>query len=235
MVLQNRVLGWGQGEDGGVASLDRLIAAYGTAGFGIELSAHAATTEAIAALRERRFRRIAAAHVLARDARDPPARYLAWAQGTGLAIERAAAHQVAELAALLGETFQLPAAARELLVHGTAGAAWRRWVVLDGRQVVGSSLSHVHEGIAWFGWTAVRPSHRGRWVPTGILARQLEEAAQAGCRYVTTETAPSTLERPDAAYLNLKRFGFLDCYLRWSYLRAPTRSDSSAASGASRR
>ncbi|MBL8341937.1 MAG: hypothetical protein JNL30_10750 [Rubrivivax sp.] len=226
MVLLNRVLGWGQAGVAGPPALDRLLAAYDGAGFGIELPDPAATDEVLALLRARGFRRIGAVNVLARDARDPPARYREWAEGTGLRIERAQPHQLDDLAALLAETFDLPPSVRELLVRGTASAAWRRWVVLDDEHLVGGSLSHVHHDIAWFGWTAVRASHRGRWVPTGILARQLEEAAQAGCRYVTTETALSTRERPDAAYLNLKRFGFRDAYVRWSYVKAPARGRS---------
>ncbi|MBL8324561.1 MAG: hypothetical protein JNJ89_06340 [Rubrivivax sp.] len=232
MVLLNRVLGWGQADVANPQALERLLAAYGGAGFGIELPAPAATADALALLRAQGFRRIGAVNVLARDARDPPARYREWAEGTGLRIERAQPHQVDDLAGLLAETFELPPSVRELLVRGTAGAAWRRWVVLDGELLVGGSLSHVHHDIAWFGWTAVRASHRGRWVPTGILARQLEEAAEAGCRYVTTETALSTRQRPDAAYLNIKRFGFRDGYVRWSFVKAPARGRNPALAAA---
>jgi len=111
----------------------------------------------------------------------------------------------------------------ELLAAGARGPGWRRWLAFDGEQAIGSSLSYVEGDVAWFGWTCVAPSHRGRWLHSAFLARQLEETAAAGCRWITTETALSTPQKPDPVHHNLSRFGFVDAYLRPVYVRAPLR------------
>jgi GNAT superfamily N-acetyltransferase len=209
-------------------SLARIAAIYAAAalGFGIELTPAAATPAGLAALKSRQMRKLSTSQVLIRNGEAPPPRYDAWVRATGLRVESVGLELAAELAGLCCENFNMRQEVGALIERGACGAGWRRWLAFDGDRAVGGSLSYVEDGVGWLGWTSVLPSHRGRWVHAGIVARQLEEAASAGCRWVTTETARSTPERPDAAYFNLRKFGFQDAYLRPTYVKAPPRAGS---------
>ena len=222
-LVVNRVIGWGVDEPPSEASLDRVVQAYGNAGFGIELAGRAATPQVVEWLRARRLRRVSTAQVMVRPAADPPSMYAAWEAKTGLRVQAVGAEGLHTLARLSCENFNVPAAIGELLAAGTRGPGWRRWLAFDGEQPIGASLSYVQNDVGWFGWTCVAPSHRGKWLHSAFLARQLEEAATAGCRWITTESGLSTPKKPDPVHHNLLRFGFVDAYLRPIYVRAPVR------------
>jgi GNAT superfamily N-acetyltransferase len=224
--IVNRILGFGVGScPADAATLDALIEPLRVSGTGfvLELAVPEPDAELTALLRARQLRRIALAQVLLRDGSPPPPRYQSWARSTGLRVEAAEPGRSSEVAAACVRNFGVPAAVGELLAAGTRGARWQRWLAFDGGAVVGASLSFVADGVGWLGWTSVDPSHRGRWVHAGIVARQLEDCAAAGCRWVTTETARSTDARPDPAHYNLLRFGFADAYTRASLAWAPPR------------
>jgi len=222
-LVVNRVIGWGIDEPPTEASLDRLVHAYGRAGFGIEVAGRAASPEVIGWLRARRLRRVSTAQVMVRPGAEPPAMYAAWEERTGLRIRAVGVDGLPALARLSCENFNVPAPVGELLAAGARGPAWRRWLAFDGEQAIGSSLSYVEGDVAWFGWTCVAPSHRGRWLHSAFLARQLEDAAEAGCRWITTESALGTPQKPDPVHHNLSRLGFVDAYRRPVYVRAPVR------------
>ncbi|MBI5720125.1 MAG: hypothetical protein HZC37_20825 [Burkholderiales bacterium] len=223
VLVVNRVIACGALQPPDEALIDRLAALYGDAGFGIELGAPLCTGEVLGWLKARRFRRLTNSQMMVCEtsAVKTAGRYDTWARSSGLRVERVGAEQASLVARLCCENFKVPAALGALVQAGTAGAGWRRWLAFDGDRAVGASLSHARDGVGWFGWTSVSPSHRGRWIHAGFVARQFEDAVAAGCRWVTTDTAESTRERPDPVYLNLKRFGFVDAYLRPIFVRAP--------------
>jgi hypothetical protein len=237
-LVVNRVLGWGLGlnpdgaqEPATEAQLDAIIHTYGQGkeAFGLELSPAALPAELPTWLRARRLRKAFPAQVLFRNGAAPPARYAAWAKATGLRVEAVGPEQAHALARLCCDNFSMPDTLLPLLSLGVSAPGWRRWLALDGDVAVGGSMSFVattpggDETIGWLGWTSVAPSHRGRWVHAGIVAKQLEDCFAAGCDWVTTETGVSTKEKPDAAYHNLRNFGFQDAYLRPVYVYQPPR------------
>jgi len=225
VVVVNRVIGLGVHGAVDERLLEGLLADYGASGFGIELAEPRCSAPVLAWLKARRFRRITQSQVVACEVTPSGGRgrYDTWARSTGLRVERAGPGQGATLARLCSENFKVPPLLAELVRAGTEAPGWRRWLAFDGDEPVGASLSCVHDGCGWFGWTSVNPSHRGRWIHAGFVARQFEDAADAGCRWITTDTAHSTRERPDPVYLNLKRFGFFDVYARPLFVRAPLR------------
>jgi GNAT superfamily N-acetyltransferase len=222
----NRVLGLGVFEPATAGHIETVMAAYaeGGAPFGVELSPAAEPVEVPAMLKAQRLRKALATQVLVRDGSAPPPRYASWTRATGLRVESVAPEQAPVVARICCENFSMPGAAAPLLQIGSCAPGWRRWLAFDGAAAVGASLSFVEDGVAWLGWTSVLPSHRGRWVHAGIVARQLEDAHAAGCDWVTTETALSSREKPDAAYLNLRNFGFQDAYERPFHIYQPRRA-----------
>ncbi len=224
-LLYNRVLGLGVAEPACAEIIASLVAAYagGTVPFGVEFCAAAQPAELPALLSAQRLRKAFPAQILYRDGAAPPPRYESWTRATGLRVESVGPEHAGTLARVCCENFNMPQAVWELLRIGSCAAGWRRWLALDGDEAVGASLSFVQDGVAWLGWTSVLPSHRGRWVHAGIVARELEDAHASGCAWVTTETAISTKEKPDAAYHNLRNFGFKDAYPRTVYVYQPRR------------
>lgn len=225
-LIVNRVLGLGLNGAARNEDLAALMAAYddGRVPFGVELSPFAEPAELPAMLKAHRLRKSVSAQILVRPGTPPPPHYANWAQATGLRVQLVGPEQAATVARICCENFLVPEPVGELLCIGICSAGWRRWLALDGDTPVGASLSHVQSGVAWLGWTSVLPSHRGRWVHAGIVARQLEDANESACDWVTTETAASTPEKPDAAYRNLRNFGFQDAYRRPIHIYQPRRA-----------
>lgn len=224
-LLVNRVIGCGV--EGGLdeAQLDRLLALYGDAGFGIELGAALCTPEVLGWLKGRRFRRLVNSQMMVCETSraKTAGRYDTWSRSAGLRVEQVGAEHASIVAGLCRENFKVAASLGEFVRAGMVGPGWRRWLAFDGDTAIGASLSHVRDGVGWFGWTSVSASHRGRWIHAGFVARQFEDAVDSGCRWITTDTAQGTRERPDPVHLNLKRFGFVDAYLRPLFVRGPVR------------
>lgn len=225
-VVLNRVLCWGVAQEPTEASLDVAMHPFMLAaqGFGIEIAEPVLGPASQSWLRARRLRRTSVSQVLTLSL-NPGQTWV----GNGLAdqdklrIEQVGDEGAVALARLCCENFGVSAQVGQLLARGTRGSQWRRWLALDGVQPVGASLSFMDDGVAWFGWTSVSPTHRGRRLYDRFIARQLDDAVQSGCHCVTTDTARSTPERPDAAYKNLRRIGFEDAYLRPTYVWAAPR------------
>lgn len=224
-LLVNRVLGLGIDGPASAADIEHIVNWYAGEGlpFGVELSPAAQPVELPEWLRSKRLRKSFPTQVLLRGGEPPPPHYEPWARMTGLRVEAVGPEHAATVARLSCQNFQMPAEIGHLLTVGSQAPGWRRWLALDGAEPVGASLSYVEGGICWLGWTSVLASHRGRWVHAGIVAKQLQDAHDARCQWVTTETAVSSAQKPDAAHFNLCKFGFVDAYLRPVYVFAPPR------------
>lgn len=224
-VLFDRILGLGCQEAATREQFQRAIDPYVAAGtaFAVEVSPLAEPADLLIWMKDRGLRKISASQVLFQRASSPKVSYASWAQATGLRVEEVGEEAREIHAAIACENFRMPPNVGLALAAGCSGPGWRRWLAFDNDVPVGGSLSFVVGDVAWLGWTSVLPSHRGRWVHSGIVARQLEDCFKAGCAWVTTETAQSSAQRPDAAYVNLRKFGFQDAYLRSSYVWVPPR------------
>lgn len=219
----NRVIGLGVVEPATTGQLDEMAAYYGEIDtpFGIELCPASQPGELLDWLRGRRWRRAFFSAMLYRSAELPRMSHESWAKSTGLRIERVGPKHGDVLGRISAENFGMPDAVGRLIAALTENPAWRTWLALDGDEAVGASLSYVGDDACWLGWTSVLPSHRGRWVHAGIVAREIEDAHESGCRWITTETAASTQSKPDPAYHNLTRFGFRDAYMRPTHMGRP--------------
>lgn len=222
-LVLNRAIGLGVLEPASEETLDQIRSAYASAGvpFAIELSPASKPELLPDWLRARRMRRVLSSRILYRDGAPPRPIYRSWAKSTGLRVEKTGKAHAAALATLTCQNFRMPDPVGALIAGTASRPGWRQWLAFDGDEPVGGSLSHVEDGICWLGWTSVLPSHRGRWVHAGIVAKQIEDACEAGCRWLTTETASGTKENPDPAYFNLKNFSFQDAYMRPSYVGRP--------------
>ena len=222
--LMNRVIGLGLREP----ITGQMIAAlnehyHGLPGtWCVELSPPAMTPEGVALLRTIPLRRGLATAMLAIDC----GRELHWP--TSLSVVRYEGRPNREAAAIQAEVFGVSPALRSVLEVAPRQPGLRQWLAYDGSNPVGACLSSVHGQSSWFGWSATLPQHRGRGVQRALLARCVEDAAAAGCRWMTAETAIGTAARPDPSFVNLRRAGFVELYRRHNHLFLPRRSHAPA-------
>ena len=113
--------------------------------------------------------------------------------------------------------FRMPAAAQAMLNATWYDKRWTVWVARNGVNVIGAALSFVAQGVAWFGWDATLPDHRGQGVHHALIAARLNQAREQGCRIATAETATHVHDRPDPSGRNYEKLGFVLAYSRHTY------------------
>lgn len=105
-------------------------------------------------------------------------------------------------------------------------ASWQHWMAFDEQIPVAVAMTHVAEDVAWIGWVATLPSHRGRGAQSALTGAQLRGAAALGCRLVTLEASPGTKRGPSQSLRNYLRLGFTVAHERTVYVyRGQARRD----------
>lgn len=213
-VNMNRVIGLGIAEPATEPMLDEIDALYTGCGvsFGIEVGPFTRPPELSAWLVKRRVRRAFPTAVHYRAAARVPTPEEAPAV---VRARPADAHVVADICCAV---FRMPQAAHALIAGTATAPGWRQWLVYADDRPVAAALSFVQDGRAWLGWDATLAEFRGRGAHAALIARRVNDAVDAGCRWVTTETATGTPERRDASYRNYERLGFRVAYERSTYV-----------------
>lgn len=218
-VLFNRVLGLGLREPANEALLEEIECVYSRLGvaWAIEWSGGAAPQTFSALLRKRGMRRGLGTAVLIRRCVELPD------VESALRIERVGAEFGKAFAAIVAPIFRVDPTVKPLLELAATRPGYRQWLAFDGNEPVGGCLSHVQQDVAWLGWSATMPSHRGRGAHAALVSACMHDALEHGCSWVTAETALGTQSRPDPAYLNFLKLGFLHAYTRDTYFQLSRR------------
>lgn len=210
----NRVIGLGLHEPCDEPTLDAVAALYEDSriSYAIEISPAAQPPELGQWLRARRLRRLM-----------PTAMYLCQVEDApgpvdGLIVSPARDQREVHAATMLCcGVFRMPAAAQAMLNATWYDKRWTVWVARNGVNVIGAALSFVAQGLAWFGWDATLPDHRGQGVHHALIAARLNQAREQGCRIATAETATHVHDRPDPSGRNYEKLGFVLAYSRHTY------------------
>ncbi len=105
------------------------------------------------------------------------------------------------------------------VVRSTVGHEhWHFYLALDDRRPIAGAAMFIRGEGAWFGLSATIPSDRNRGAQTALLARRLSDAAAVGCTWVSADTQPDTLARPNPSIRNMRRAGLDVLYSRPKYL-----------------
>jgi len=105
--------------------------------------------------------------------------------------------------------FELPAAIEPRLAR-IRHAGWRCWIALDGDEPAGAGALFAADGVAYLGFAATLPAHRGKGAQSALLAVRIRTAAELGCDIVITETGERRGDRPSNSYRNILRAGFTE-------------------------
>lgn len=98
---------------------------------------------------------------------------------------------------------------------------WQVFAAWDGDTLAGGAALYVRGTFAWLGMGAARDAHRGKGAQTALLAARIAAAAEAGARWLTTETGPNWPELDPVSWRNVERAGFGVLYERPSWIRPP--------------
>jgi GNAT superfamily N-acetyltransferase len=212
----NRVVGLGNGGAVSDAQLDAVAQAYRAAGartWWVQASPSEHAGGLIAQLTARGFA--------------PPKRR-AWvkmsrgaqrraAVACGAEVRAARPEEHAALAEAVCAAFGMPAAIAPWLAALAARPGWRAAAaVLDG-ELVGGGFVHLQRERAWLGASGVRPAARGRHVHRALITLRIEQALEAGCTLITTETGEPIGDEPNPSLRNMQACGFGAAYSRFNY------------------
>lgn len=215
-LLFNRVIGLGLFGPATGAQLDAALAHFAGAGadFALNLAPEAWTAELESALLARGFATFFHHVRWVRDA--SPA---APVPGS-LTVQRVTPASAGEFATVVAEVVaQGSPVRRDWLAAGVGRPGWTFYLTRDGAEPAGGAALFVHEGVAWLGWGATLPRHRGKGSQSALFAARIEDARAAGCRLLTTETGPNRPGVDATSWRNAQRAGFRVAYERPSWIR----------------
>lgn len=221
----NRVIGLGVAEPADDAMIGQIVDIYGAIdlSFGVELAPCARPKDLTDRLRALRMRRGATTAMHYR----PAARV---EQNSGsLSVVRAPRSARETVADICCSVFRMPPAAHGLIAGTADLPAWRQWLAYSGDRPVAAALSYVGAGVAWLGWDATLPEARGRGAQLSLIGHRVNDAVEAGCKFITTETAVNTSSMNDPSFRNYEHCGFSVAYERLTYVALRTARKASGA------
>jgi hypothetical protein len=95
---------------------------------------------------------------------------------------------------------------------------WSHYLVFDENRAVAAAALRVRGDVGWLGLGATLVEARRRGAHGALLARRVQDAAAAGCRWVVCETTEETAARPNQSYRNMRRAGFEVLYMTENFV-----------------
>jgi GNAT superfamily N-acetyltransferase len=216
ILMYNRLQGYGVGPGSAPEQLDEAVAFFREAGVRRCMAQVAprvtppALTDWLAA---RGFRPHNYWLKLVRDASPAPR------AETDLAIAPVTPTHAETFGRIGAEAFGYPVALGAWLAATVGVPGWHHFGAFDGDALVAGGGVFVQDGAAWFGFANTRASHRGRGAQSAIIAARIEHARALGCRWMVSETAADTPEKPNPSTHNMRRMGFVDSYERPNWVK----------------
>jgi ribosomal protein S18 acetylase RimI-like enzyme len=143
---------------------------------------------------------------------------------TSLDVRRIGSAHADVFGSLVAEAFDYPSALAPITSQTIGRPNWHHYLAFEDDTPIASAAMYVAGSAAWFGFAATDAAHRKRGAQQALIARRLRDAADAGCTWVSVETAEDTVMRDAPSFRNLRRLGFEVAYKRPNYLwvkRAP--------------
>lgn len=211
----NRVIGLGLEQTATERQLEEIIALYKNAGarrFFVQLSPHAEPEWLPEMLQAKGFGFYNNWVKLYRNIQPLPQ------ADTGLSIRQIDSGEADTFAQILVTAFDWPEALKPMLALPVGRRGWKHYVAYEKDKAVACGALFIRGEYATLAFAATLPEHRGRGVQSALIARRFRDAADTGCRWLLTETAEETPQRPVASFRNMRRQGFEVAYLRPNYL-----------------
>jgi GNAT superfamily N-acetyltransferase len=94
---------------------------------------------------------------------------------------------------------------------------WRAVAALLDGKIVGGGFLHVQGGDAWLGVGGVRPEARRLHAHRALMTLRIQQAIEAGCTQITTETGEAIGDEPNPSLRNMQACGFTIAYSRLNF------------------
>jgi hypothetical protein len=114
--------------------------------------------------------------------------------------------------------FGMPELVKPWLASTVGKPGWSHYAVRNQSKVVATGAMFGSNGVAWLGFAATLPDHRGAGAQSSLIATRLRDASDLDYRIAVTETMEETPERPVQSYRNMLRMGFIEAYRRQNYV-----------------
>lgn len=98
-------------------------------------------------------------------------------------------------------------------------SGYRHYLAFDKDTPVAAAALHIDGKYASLAFAGTLSEYRGQGAQGLLLKARINDAVNAGCQYIFSETAEEMPERSVASYRNMRRFGLEEAYLRenWIY------------------
>lgn len=203
--MVNRIVGLGLERPATEAGLDEALAAMGAGvTYYVALAPEAKPPELGSWLRERGLEPGWGWMLFRRGVEPPPA------PATSLDVtEVRTPEDAVAFARVVRTAYELPEAIEPRLARAP-DTGWRSWLALDQGEAAGAAALYAAAGVAYLGFAATLPEHRGKGAQNALLAARIDRAAELGCDVVITETGERRGDRPSNSYRNILRAGFTE-------------------------
>jgi GNAT superfamily N-acetyltransferase len=137
---------------------------------------------------------------------------------TSLVIEQIGPDYSEFFSDIIVRSFEWPEALKPLIAVPIGKPGWLHYLAYRNHIPVACAALFIREEIASLAFAATLPEARGLGAQSALINRRINDAAEAGCRWIISETAEEKPEKPVTSYRNLRKYGFRVAYLRPNYI-----------------
>jgi GNAT superfamily N-acetyltransferase len=141
---------------------------------------------------------------------------------TAFRIARVGHAEAPAFADILLEGFDLMPPAALALAGLVEQPGWHLYAAFAGAEAVAGAALFVHEGLAYFGFGATRPSQRGAGAHDALIAQRITLARELGCDALIVETGAPVAGEGSPSLNNLQAAGFRPVLARRAFAPAGT-------------
>jgi ribosomal protein S18 acetylase RimI-like enzyme len=211
----NRVIGLGMENGAAESQIDEIIAFYKDAGahrFFVQLSPYSEPEDLTEILQAKGFQYHNNWVKFFREIEPLPL------VDSKLRIEQIGAERAEVFTEIIVSAFEWPEEVKPVMALPVGRPGWKHYLVYDGDRPAACGALFIRGEFATLAFAATLPEYRGLGAQSALIARRFRDAAEAGCRWMLTETAEETAQRPAASFRNMRRHGFEVAYTRPNYL-----------------
>ena len=137
---------------------------------------------------------------------------------TPLALEQIGPDYADIFSSIIVRAFDWPKALKPLITLPVGRPGWLHYLAYRDHFPVACAALFIRDEIASLAFAATLPEARGLGSQSALIRRRINDAAEAGCRWIISETAEEKPEKPVTSYRNMLKGGFRVAYLRPNYI-----------------
>ncbi len=138
---------------------------------------------------------------------------------TDLTVKQIGKEYSQEFANVITTAFGMPPVIKGLFRSIAGLKEMEHFMAFDKDVPVASGSLYINDDTAWFGLAGTIASHRNRGAQSALIAARINAAHEAGCKWITVETAEDKPEKRNPSFWNMIKHGFRIMYKRPNYVK----------------